>query len=152
MNANGAPWAKTDPKRKLPVLNFGGQSAELWCEGGEARFVTQLIAESANFALSDVVVQHPGIKSVELAAIETALKKPACWKARWWKCPGPEAEPFRSLDLPDQERTADLAPALGALTPTCRSELAREKRQDTAFIGMAALSLTAFASKLAPYG
>lgn len=24
---------KADPKRKLPVLNFGGQSAELWCEG-----------------------------------------------------------------------------------------------------------------------
>mgnify|MGYP000070413106 CR=1 FL=1 len=38
---------KADPKRKLPVLNFGGQAAELWCEGGEARFVAQLIAESA---------------------------------------------------------------------------------------------------------
>jgi 23S rRNA A1618 N6-methylase RlmF len=57
---------KADPKRKLPVLNFGGQSAELWCEGGEARFVTQLIAESANFP-QGAVVQHPGLESLEPA-------------------------------------------------------------------------------------
>ena len=37
---------KLDPKRKLPVLNFGGQAAELWCKGGEAAFVSQLIRES----------------------------------------------------------------------------------------------------------
>jgi 23S rRNA (adenine1618-N6)-methyltransferase len=30
-----------------PVLNFGGQAAELWCEGGEAGFVTRMIRESA---------------------------------------------------------------------------------------------------------
>ncbi|SHK98681.1 23S rRNA (adenine(1618)-N(6))-methyltransferase RlmF [Phytopseudomonas punonensis] len=38
---------KLDPKRKLPVLNFGGQAAELWCPGGEAAFVAKLIRESA---------------------------------------------------------------------------------------------------------
>ena len=38
---------KLDPKRKLPVLNFGGQAAELWCPGGEAAFVARLIGESA---------------------------------------------------------------------------------------------------------
>lgn len=37
---------KADPSRKLPVLNFGGQQNELWCEGGEIRFVSQLIDES----------------------------------------------------------------------------------------------------------
>ncbi|MEB2327077.1 MAG: 23S rRNA (adenine(1618)-N(6))-methyltransferase RlmF [Pseudomonas sp.] len=37
---------KLDPKRKLPVLNFGGQAAELWCEGGEAAFITRLAEES----------------------------------------------------------------------------------------------------------
>jgi 23S rRNA (adenine1618-N6)-methyltransferase len=26
-----------------PVLNFGGHNAELWCEGGELGFVTQMI-------------------------------------------------------------------------------------------------------------
>jgi 23S rRNA (adenine1618-N6)-methyltransferase len=29
------------------VLNFGGQSGELWCDGGEAGFVGRMIAESA---------------------------------------------------------------------------------------------------------
>lgn len=37
---------KADPTRKLPVLNFGGQQNELWCEGGEIRFVSRLIDES----------------------------------------------------------------------------------------------------------
>ena len=30
-----------------PVLNFGGQSHELWCPGGEVGFIRRLIAESA---------------------------------------------------------------------------------------------------------
>lgn len=33
-----------------PILNFGGQSNELWCEGGEEAFVQQMIAESKFFA------------------------------------------------------------------------------------------------------
>jgi 23S rRNA (adenine1618-N6)-methyltransferase len=37
---------KADPTRKLPVLNFGGQQTELWCEGGELKFVSRLIDES----------------------------------------------------------------------------------------------------------
>ena len=31
-----------------PKLNFGGQAAELWCEGGEAAFVSRMVAESAH--------------------------------------------------------------------------------------------------------
>ncbi len=31
----------------IPKLNFGGQAAELWCEGGEAGFVSRMAAESA---------------------------------------------------------------------------------------------------------
>lgn len=30
-------------------LNFGGQQAELWCDGGELRFVRQMIRESVTF-------------------------------------------------------------------------------------------------------
>lgn len=41
---------KLDPKRKLPVLNFGGQAAELWCDGGEAAFIARLADESRAFA------------------------------------------------------------------------------------------------------
>lgn len=31
------------------ILNFGGQSNELWCAGGEARFITHMIEESLEF-------------------------------------------------------------------------------------------------------
>ena len=41
---------KLDPKRKLPVLNFGGQARELWCEGGELAFIRRLATESAEVA------------------------------------------------------------------------------------------------------
>lgn len=35
------------PSKKL---NFGGQNAELWCPGGEMRFVTKMIEQSIEFA------------------------------------------------------------------------------------------------------
>jgi 23S rRNA (adenine1618-N6)-methyltransferase len=34
-------------KVRKPVLNFGGQQSELWCEGGEPAFITKMILESA---------------------------------------------------------------------------------------------------------
>ena len=70
-----ARLGRADPKRKLPVLNFGGQSAELWCEGGEARFVTQLIAESAHFQHKVLWFSTLVSKASNLPAIQTALKK-----------------------------------------------------------------------------
>jgi 23S rRNA (adenine1618-N6)-methyltransferase len=39
-------------KVSRPVLNFGGQSNELWTEGGEKRFIRSLIKESTQFAKS----------------------------------------------------------------------------------------------------
>ncbi|MDB5287036.1 MAG: rRNA methyltransferase [Mucilaginibacter sp.] len=33
-------------------LNFGGQNTELWCEGGEERFLNKMISESAQFKTS----------------------------------------------------------------------------------------------------
>ena len=41
---------KLDPKRPLPTLNFGGQAAELWCDGGEAAFIARLADESCSVA------------------------------------------------------------------------------------------------------
>lgn len=32
-----------------PVLNFGGQNNELWCEGGEERFIQDMIRQSRQF-------------------------------------------------------------------------------------------------------
>jgi len=66
---------KADPKRKLPVLNFGGQAAELWCEGGEARFVTQLITESAQVAKQVLWFSTLVSKASNLPLIQSALKK-----------------------------------------------------------------------------
>jgi 23S rRNA (adenine1618-N6)-methyltransferase len=37
---------------KKPILNFGGQSNELWCKGGEETFITKMIEESKEFALN----------------------------------------------------------------------------------------------------
>lgn len=37
---------KENDKRKNPVLNFGGQSMELCCDGGEEAFVNRMIEES----------------------------------------------------------------------------------------------------------
>jgi 23S rRNA (adenine1618-N6)-methyltransferase len=39
----------THQKTTNPVLNFGGQNNELWCEGGELAFITQMIFESVKY-------------------------------------------------------------------------------------------------------
>ncbi|CAE6944766.1 Specifically methylates the adenine in position 1618 of 23S rRNA [Vibrio sp. B1REV9] len=36
-------------KANTPTLNFGGQNAELWCEGGEAAFIRKMANESQAF-------------------------------------------------------------------------------------------------------
>jgi len=66
---------KADPKRKLPVLNFGGQAAELWCEGGESRFVTQLINESALMPGQVLWFSTLVSKASNLPLIQSTLKK-----------------------------------------------------------------------------
>jgi 23S rRNA (adenine1618-N6)-methyltransferase len=57
-----------------PVLNFGGQAGELWCDGGELAFIRRMIAESA---------ARPGLcrwfttlvsKSAHLPAVDRALE------------------------------------------------------------------------------
>lgn len=42
----------TGEKHSKPVLNFGGQHTELWCEGGEKRFVRDMILQSKQFSAS----------------------------------------------------------------------------------------------------
>lgn len=41
----------TNTKNTKAVLNFGGQNGELWCNGGEIGFITQMIYESAKYPL-----------------------------------------------------------------------------------------------------
>jgi len=37
-------------KNAEPILNFGGQNHELWCDGGEEKFVRNMILQSKKFA------------------------------------------------------------------------------------------------------
>lgn len=37
-------------KSRKPLLNFGGQQSELWCEGGELVFISKMIEESSSYS------------------------------------------------------------------------------------------------------
>ncbi|HPR85253.1 MAG TPA: 23S rRNA (adenine(1618)-N(6))-methyltransferase RlmF [Prolixibacteraceae bacterium] len=55
--------------QKEPVLNFGGQSNELWCEGGEEKFVRNMILQSRKFAqncfcFSTLISKESNLKKV----------------------------------------------------------------------------------------
>jgi len=39
-------------KQIKPILNFGGKNSELWCEGGETKFIKEMIRESRRFSTS----------------------------------------------------------------------------------------------------
>ena len=43
-------WKNLGKDQHKSELNFGGRNSELWCEGGELRFVSRMIQESALFA------------------------------------------------------------------------------------------------------
>ena len=56
-------------KTTQPVLNFGGQNAELWCNGGEIGFITQMIYESAKYPMqvlwfTTLVSKKDNLKSI----------------------------------------------------------------------------------------
>lgn len=57
-----------------PVLNFGGQNAELWCKGGEAAFVRTMVEESARVPDRCFWFTSLVSKSAHLPAIHQALK------------------------------------------------------------------------------
>lgn len=62
-------------RTKNPVLNFGGQNAELWCEGGEIGFVTQMIYESAKYPMQCLWFTTLVSKKENLSSIYKTLNK-----------------------------------------------------------------------------
>jgi 23S rRNA (adenine1618-N6)-methyltransferase len=62
-------------KVSKPILNFGGQNNELWCEGGEVRFVKDMIFQSKQFAESCLWFSTTVSKQSNLKAIYTILKR-----------------------------------------------------------------------------
>ena len=59
----------SNTKTDKPILNFGGQSTELWCNGGEIGFITQMIYESAKYPMqclwfTTLVSKKDNLKSI----------------------------------------------------------------------------------------
>ncbi len=80
-----AEEAQTVAKRKLknlkhkkvekPVLNFGGQPSELVCDGGEEKFVNQMIRQSKKFSSSCFWFSSLVAKQSHTKSVLEALKK-----------------------------------------------------------------------------
>lgn len=76
-HSDGPPRAS----RKLP-LNFGGRDGELWCQGGEARFVRKMIRESVDFGRQVLWFSSLVSKSVHLPGLRTELRKAGAGEVR----------------------------------------------------------------------
>lgn len=64
-------------KVTTPALNFGGQNKELWCVGGEQKFVQDMIRQSQRFAascfwFSTLISNQEHLKSVYIALEKAA--------------------------------------------------------------------------------
>lgn len=66
-----------ESKTTKPVLNFGGQNAELWCEGGELGFIKQMIYESAKYPMQCLWYTTLVSKQSNLSTIYKTLTKVA---------------------------------------------------------------------------
>lgn len=83
---------------KVPALNFGGQSGELWCDGGEAEFLrrmvkqsseipdrvkwfTSLVSKKSNLSGIYKALQKAGVKDVRTIEMEHGQKQSriVCW-------------------------------------------------------------------------
>ncbi|MGO3712138.1 23S rRNA (adenine(1618)-N(6))-methyltransferase RlmF [Alcaligenes aquatilis] len=73
---------KAAPKHNAPVLNFGGQNTELWCEGGEALFIRRMIEESV--AVGGQVLWFSTLvsKASNVPGVLNALKKAKAVKVK----------------------------------------------------------------------
>ena len=74
--ANQRKWANLGKHDNMESArrNFGGEGAELWCEGGEQGFITRMISESAMIATRCFWFTTLVSKAASLPAIEEALK------------------------------------------------------------------------------
>ncbi|NOS96809.1 MAG: RlmF-related methyltransferase, partial [Methylotenera sp.] len=63
-------------------LNFGGQSAELYCDGGEVAFVSRMIEESVQFKNQCTWFTTLISKAASLPSVYSALKKAHALKVK----------------------------------------------------------------------
>jgi 23S rRNA (adenine1618-N6)-methyltransferase len=67
---------------RQPVLNFGGQSAELYCDGGEEAFIGRMVTDSAKHAERCLWYTTLVSKSASLPVVYRALKKVGALEVR----------------------------------------------------------------------
>ena len=65
----------TNKKQNKPVLNFGGQNKELWCEGGELQFVDNMVRESKQFSTACCWFSTLVSKESNLTKVYDSLRK-----------------------------------------------------------------------------
>jgi len=58
-----------------PVLNFGGQGSELWCKGGEEKFIENMIRQSKLFSSNCLWFSTSVSKQSHLRSIYSALER-----------------------------------------------------------------------------
>lgn len=68
-------WNNLGQSQQLHKLNFGGQDAELWCDGGELSFIQNMIKESQAFSSRCFWFTSLVSKASNLPAIRAALKQ-----------------------------------------------------------------------------
>lgn len=68
--------------RSEVLRNFGGQNAELWCEGGEFRFVADMIAESTKFGKQVYWFSSLIAKEAHLKGLYAQLKREGAREVR----------------------------------------------------------------------
>lgn len=81
---SSAAAAQAETRRKLsnlenrkiikPTRNFGGQNSEIWCDGGEIKFVEKMIGESAQYNRSCYWFSTLISKQSNLKTVYAALK------------------------------------------------------------------------------
>lgn len=82
-----AEQAASGTRRKLKnlgkteaSLNFGGQSNELWCEGGESEFVCKMVRESSLFSqqvlwFTSLISNKKNLKAIESEISQSGAKR-----------------------------------------------------------------------------
>ncbi|MES2410881.1 MAG: 23S rRNA (adenine(1618)-N(6))-methyltransferase RlmF [Bacteroidota bacterium] len=105
----------TNSKNIEPVLNFGGQNTELWCNGGEIGFITQMIYESVKYPMqclwfTTLVSKKDNLKNIykilnkvgaaEIKTIDMAQGQKISRIVAWtFQSPKQQQEMLNSLDL-----------------------------------------------------
>ncbi|MSP86843.1 MAG: 23S rRNA (adenine(1618)-N(6))-methyltransferase RlmF [Methylotenera sp.] len=72
---SGKGLAQRHASTKSAALNFGGQSAELYCAGGEVMFIDRMVSESKQIATQCLWFTSLVSKASSLPSIYRALKK-----------------------------------------------------------------------------